>query len=414
MAEPTPAELIERAIELRPLLIADQAAVEERNNYSPELHERFQEAGFYRMFVPRRYGGLEADVPTFMRVVVEIARGCPSTAWCLALASNHALMVGSWFSEQAQDEVFGDGGFICASVASPLEGLATPVEGGWELNGKISFCSGIPYSTYFMGQALTPGPDPDGPPGPFLLFVAPRGAWRMLDDWGDILGLRGSGSQSIVFEQGRIPAHFAIENTFMVDIDVSAGTPGLALHGNPMYGGRPIGIFTMCLASVLVGAAYNALDEYRLQLESRLSLIQPMAPRRLDPDFQRWYGAGLAKTATAEAALRSCADQHMELCRRAVEDGVPYGFEDDVRLGCIAREVMVQAWETVQSDLVRTIGASLMRPGQRIERIFRDMAVGNAHRNTSLRDFSWRELGAANLGVPRPNPGGPLPGMGSG
>jgi alkylation response protein AidB-like acyl-CoA dehydrogenase len=90
--DPTPAELIERAIELRPLLIADQAAAEERSNYSPEMHERFQEAGFYRMFVPKRYGGLEVDVPTFMRVAVEIARGCPSTAWCLALASNHALM----------------------------------------------------------------------------------------------------------------------------------------------------------------------------------------------------------------------------------------------------------------------------------------------------------------------------------
>ena len=94
----------------------------------------------YRMFVPKRYGGLEVDVPTFMRVTAEIARGCPSTAWCLALASNHALMVGSWFPEQTQDEVFGDGRFVCASVASPLTEVATPTEDGWELNGKVAFC----------------------------------------------------------------------------------------------------------------------------------------------------------------------------------------------------------------------------------------------------------------------------------
>ena len=49
----------------------------------------------------------------------------------------------------------------------------------------------------------------------------------------------------------------------MINVDVEKGTPGLALHGSPMYGGRaPSGIFTMCLAAVLVGAAYNALDEY--------------------------------------------------------------------------------------------------------------------------------------------------------
>ena len=147
MPDPTPAELIERAIELRPLLVADQAATEERSNYSPEMHERFLEAGFYRMFVPKRYAGLEVDVPTFMRVALEISRGCPSTGWCLALASNHALMVGSWFPERTQDEVFGDGRFICASVASPLTEVATKVDGEWELRGRVAFCSGIPYST---------------------------------------------------------------------------------------------------------------------------------------------------------------------------------------------------------------------------------------------------------------------------
>jgi 3-hydroxy-9,10-secoandrosta-1,3,5(10)-triene-9,17-dione monooxygenase len=407
--DPTPAELIERAIELRPLLIADQAAAEERSNYSPEMHERFQEAGFYRMFVPKRYGGLEVDVPTFMRVAVEIARGCPSTAWCLALASNHALMVGSWFPEQTQDEVFGDGRFICASVASPLSEVATPADGEWELRGRVAFCSGIPYSTWFMGQALTPPPEPGGPPGPLMLYVAPRGVWRQLDDWGDILGLRGSGSQTIVFDGGRIPAHYVLENTFMVDIDVSQGTPGYALHENPMYAGRALSIFTMCLGAVCVGAAYNALDEYKEHLNTRSTLLPPFTPRRTDPDFQRIYGASLAKTATAEAALRSAADEYMELCRRSVDGGPAFTWEDDVRLGCICREVMVQTWETVQADLVRTIGASLMRPGQRIERIFRDLAVANAHRNTSLRDWQFRELAMANLGIPRELPGGPLP-----
>ena len=45
----------------------------------------------------------------------------------------------------------------------------------------------------------------------------------------------------------------------------------------------------------------------------------------------------------------NAADQHMELCRRFVDEGIPYSYADDHRIGCIAREVMIQAWETMQA-----------------------------------------------------------------
>jgi alkylation response protein AidB-like acyl-CoA dehydrogenase len=66
-------ELVEVARALRPRLVAEQAQTEERTYYSEEVHQALLEAGFYRMYVPRRYGGLEVDVPTFMRVGVELA-----------------------------------------------------------------------------------------------------------------------------------------------------------------------------------------------------------------------------------------------------------------------------------------------------------------------------------------------------
>jgi 3-hydroxy-9,10-secoandrosta-1,3,5(10)-triene-9,17-dione monooxygenase len=397
--ELTPKEMIARAVALRPKLIEQQAACEERTYYSEELHQDFLAAGFYRLYIPRRYGGYEFDVPTYMRVLLELARGCPSTSWCMGLAAAHALQVGSWFGEQAQSEIFGDGDFRAASVASPI-GPATRVDGGWELNGRTGYASGIPYSTHYMGQALMPESGEPGPPR-FLLFVAPRSEWHMLDDWGGLLGLKGSGSHTIVFEGGRIPAHWALENTFMVDVDSSNGTPGLELHGNPMYVGRAISCFTMSLAAVLVGAAYNALDEYETMMTTKSAPLPPFIPRKLDLDYQRYFGRALAKIATAEAALMNAADQHMELCRRFVDKGIPYSWGDDQRIGCIAREVMIQAWETMQSDIFRTAGSSAANRGERIERIYRDMSIGNSHRNTVLRDWAFRELGRATLGVPR-------------
>ena len=86
-----------------------------------------------------------------------------------------------------------------------------------------------------------------------------------------------------------------------------------------MYAGRALACFTMTLAAILVGAAYNALDEYQLLLE-KPTPIPPLVPRKLDLDYQRYFGRALAKISTAEAALMNCAEQHMELCRRFVDE----------------------------------------------------------------------------------------------
>jgi 3-hydroxy-9,10-secoandrosta-1,3,5(10)-triene-9,17-dione monooxygenase len=397
-------EMVARAVALRPKLIAEQAATEQRTYYSAEMHEAFLAAGFYHLYVPRRYGGYEFDVPTYVRVVREIARGCVSTAWCLGLAMNHALMVGSWWPHEAQDEIFAGGDFRCASVAAPV-GRAEAVDGGWEINGQVAFASGVPYSTFYMGQALLPA-SPDAAPGeppPLLLFVAPRAEWEMLDDWGDMLGLKGSGSHSIRFIGTRIPTSWGfVGNMLDVDVDVGGGTPGSRLHGNPMYSGRAVSIFTISLAAVMVGAAYNALDEYERLMRERKTPLPPFIPRVEDSDYQRWYGRALTHIATAEAATLKAAERHMELCRRNVE---AYTYGDDMLLGGIAREAMLMCWRVIDDDLWQTVGASVARDGERTTRVFRDMAVAAAHRNLQLRDTFYGDIGRAALGEPQRVPG---------
>jgi 3-hydroxy-9,10-secoandrosta-1,3,5(10)-triene-9,17-dione monooxygenase len=92
------------------------------------------------------------------------------------------------------------------------------------------------------------------------------------------MGLKGSGSNTIVFDHARIPAHWAIEDALMVDMDVSHGTPGLELHGNPMYAGRALCCFTMTLTAVAIGAAYQALDEYEEMLPQQADFAPADGP----------------------------------------------------------------------------------------------------------------------------------------
>jgi 3-hydroxy-9,10-secoandrosta-1,3,5(10)-triene-9,17-dione monooxygenase len=113
-AEPglTRAEVLARAEAMVPELVGRQAEVEERGFYAEDVHERFARNGFYRILVPRRYGGYEFGIETFFRVAMTLVRGCPSTGWMYSLGAAHALIAGTLFDERAQAELFGDGDFI--------------------------------------------------------------------------------------------------------------------------------------------------------------------------------------------------------------------------------------------------------------------------------------------------------------
>ncbi|MHA6969334.1 acyl-CoA dehydrogenase family protein (plasmid) [Glutamicibacter bergerei] len=393
-SEITAADLVAAAVAMRPELIERQGEVEERTFFDEIIHQKFIDSRLYDMYVPKLYGGLESDVPTFAKVTVELARGCMSTAWCFALSANHALQVASLYPKPVQDEVFAGRDFRAASTSAPTV-TATKVEGGYKLNGQVGYCSGIPYSTYYLGQAMVPGPD-----GPVMaMFLAPRDQFERLDDWGDTLGLKGTGSHSIRFTDSFIPDEYLIEDLNMVDMPVEGGTVGSELHNNGMYSGRGLVMFTLTLAAAVIGGGYNALDEFENQMRTKKTSLPPIVSRLEDADYQRYYGSALTKIATAEAALMNVAQQHMDLCNANAAGEKPYTFLDDFKLAGIARELILQVWETVERDLFRHVGSSAARNGERFERLFRDLAQASGHRNPLLRDPSYRTLTQFTLGL---------------
>jgi 3-hydroxy-9,10-secoandrosta-1,3,5(10)-triene-9,17-dione monooxygenase len=66
----TPDQFIERIIALRPMIRAQQEQADKNGGYTREVHEALLEFGGYGPVRPKRYGGYEFDVPTFLRVVV--------------------------------------------------------------------------------------------------------------------------------------------------------------------------------------------------------------------------------------------------------------------------------------------------------------------------------------------------------
>lgn len=391
----TPEEIIARAEAIASTLIERQDETEERTYYAGDTHEKFREAGLYRILVPRRYGGYEFGAETFVRVSLALSRACPSTGWMYTLGAAHALVVATVFDAQTQDEVFADGDFICPATVVP-GGFAEPApDGGWYINGTFGYCSGAPYASHFVGHALVQ-PDDGDEPRP-MMFIAPRGAWTRLDDWGSQLGLKGSGSHSLVFDNAHIPAHHALP-THMSQYSVRDGTPGGALHGNPMYTGGPLSFMLLESAILAVGVAAGGLDAYENLLRERTTQFPPIVGRAEDPDYQYWYGQATGLLATAEAALIGAVREWARMCG---EGPAAFTHERELRLGLIGREVVRLAWRAMEENVVPTAGSSAVRKGERLERVWRDMTALRGHAGVSvfLNAIANRDLTKTRLGV---------------
>jgi 3-hydroxy-9,10-secoandrosta-1,3,5(10)-triene-9,17-dione monooxygenase len=385
-------EMLARAEALRPALIERQEETERLARYPEATHRDFLDAGFYRLLTPRRYGGFELALPDFLRVMIEIARGCPSTGWSLCLPIGHTLLLASLYPEEVQDALLGEH-FIAASFGAPV-GEAVPAEGGWRLTGTWPYASGIAWSTHFMGQTTVPGEEKP------MLFVAPRSSWTMLDDWGDSLGLKGSASQSVRFDGGFVEERFCLHELVMVDIDVNEPTPGYLLHGNPIYAGRSLGLFLCELAAIAVGAGLAVLDEYERIITTRHTTWGPKLLRSQHADYQRHLGLGMGRIHMAQAAVLHMAEEWMELCRRGMEDGVPYGALEDHRIAVVTTQAAREVHAAVQ-DLFQMAGSTASRDGQRMQRYVRDLGTYWSHNTPSQYELLGQTLAMLHLGFPK-------------
>jgi len=392
----TPEALIERARSLRDELRERQALTEQLTHVSAEMHEAFLRAGFYRMVQPRRFGGYQFSLRTFDQVIIEIARGCPSTGWQLSLASGHAIVIGGRFGEQAQAEIFGpDGDFRSPLPVAPT-GRAVRTDCGYVVNGRWDYASGCTVSTHFLGMAMID--QGDGQPlMPGLVCVPDN--WEVLDNWGTAIGMRGSGSNSVVVHDAVIPDRYVVPGDIM-NLDLAGGTLGGRLHGDAMYAGQTLSYFSLELVPVIVGTAWAAVDEYRDLVTTRSSPLPPMRLRREMPEHQRNFGLAVGRTEAAQRILLQGADDYVAAAQRGLSGGAPFTALEDRRLSLSLREAGLMACDVVEM-LAAASGTSASADGQRMQRYLRDVMVYRTHINA--QQGAWAaDVGAALLGAESP------------
>ncbi|HEY0362580.1 MAG TPA: hypothetical protein VGC83_09895 [Solirubrobacteraceae bacterium] len=381
-------ELVARAAAMRDTLRGRQAECEALGRLPDETNGDYIEAGFFRVIQPRRFGGFELGLQAFLRVAVELSRGCPSSGWVYALTAGHAHTVTMW-PEQGQIELFGDGEFRCP--LSNLPARAVRVDGGYRLDGWWDYGSGCDTATHFIGGVAV-----EGEPGHTRWAAFPRAAYSIVDNW-DTLGMRGTGSRRVVVEDLLVPEHHTVASP-NPERPVPE-FPGRAVHENPIYrGGTIMPLLVSEPAAVAVGIAQGAIDHYIEILQTRRQYGPASPLRRELTMFQRDLGQATALVDTAEAALMQMAATWTAQAHAVVERGIETTDEDQRRLLMICQQIVELCAEAV--DIVfRTAGTSATRKGEAIERCFRDVNMIRTH-VTMQFDRTFENVGQMRLGLP--------------
>ncbi|NKB45413.1 MAG: hypothetical protein GKS03_14170 [Alphaproteobacteria bacterium] len=251
-------ELLSKARDLVPVL-KDRAVETENLRRIPDATMAdFRDAGFCRLYTPKRFGGLELDWGAHCTVAEEIARGCGSSAWLVAVVLSHSWMVAR-FDEAAQQVVLaGDPDAVIASAFAGKSEM-TRVEGGYQLSGTWAFASGIHHASWtIVGAPVVT--DENLPPGvrpPYRMALLKADQYEILDDW-HAAGLKGTGSNSLKVVDQFVPD----ELTILSDDMTGAAPAGAALHESYIYGVEFVPYLESSFVGPLIGVAKGALADY--------------------------------------------------------------------------------------------------------------------------------------------------------
>jgi 3-hydroxy-9,10-secoandrosta-1,3,5(10)-triene-9,17-dione monooxygenase len=250
------AAMIARARAIVPALRGRAAMTEELRRLPPETEKDFHETGLFRVLQPKRVGGAEFDYVALIDLAEVIATADASAAWTLANLASHHWMLGM-FDSQAQDMVWsGDANTLIASSFVFPAGRARKVDGGYRLQGRWPFSSGVDCCAWNMLAGIVSSDDEvDGIE--YRVFLVPRQDYTIIDTW-NVSGLRGTGSNEVVIDDVFVTDAMTVS---VADID-GGPSPGSAVNANPLYTLPVFALFPYVLSGVALGNAQVCLDDY--------------------------------------------------------------------------------------------------------------------------------------------------------
>jgi 3-hydroxy-9,10-secoandrosta-1,3,5(10)-triene-9,17-dione monooxygenase len=379
-------ELVAEARALAPLLAEHAAQTDREGRLAPASEQALRDGDFFKLLVPRRYGGLEVSISTAVDVLAELAHGCGSSAW-VAGVLNTAAFYTALLPDAVRDEVWGDDGdaSLCV-VANVVPGAARWHPDGLVLNGRWAPASGVEQANWVcVGVQVV---DEDGAVRHPAVAMVPRREVSVQASW-DVAGMRGTASNTIVAEDVVVP------HAHLVPLPaVLSGAYVDAHPDEPVYASTASSVSVLCLTAPVLGLAEAALAHGLARLGTGKALSHSTYAHAVDaPSIQTTMAQATSLVDTARLHLRRAAQDVDRAAARGAYLDVPGRAR--VRMDCVT--VATRSREAVGLAL-DAAGASSFASANPLQRIWRDLETASRH--ASLNPGLVHEIyGRALLGI---------------
>jgi len=373
---------IARALRLAEVFAARAPAHDRDASFPFENFADLSREGLLALTVPAALGGVGAGARDAARVLGIIGKADPSTALVLSMHYiQHLVMARStrWPARLARKlarETIEGVALINAlrvepELGSPARGglpatIARRTETGWRLSGRKIYSTGAPILKWYVVWART-----DEAETRVGLFLVPAGlpGTRIEESW-DHLGLRASGSHTVVFD----------DVVFPLDHEIDVRKPDDWKAPDPTQAT----VHTIFVAAIYDGIARAARDWLITFLKERVpaNLGAPLATL---PRVQEVLGGIEARLAVNARLIESFAadfDRGFQLS--AIESNI------------VKLTVTNNAVKAVEDALSLTSNHGLSRTNP-LERHYRDVLCGRVH--TPQDDSTRISAGRHALGV---------------
>ncbi|WP_420464670.1 acyl-CoA dehydrogenase family protein [Panacagrimonas sp.] len=363
------------------------------NSFPHAMAARVRELRLPGLNIPKRYGGWGADIATTARCVELLAYGDPA----ITLGFNMHFGVigffrGMWSAEHqarffpgvAQHGHLFDGAYseTRAGVMGLADTRAVPVEGGYRVSGRKSWGTLSLVADFHTFNATVTNPNGELPgdhaerAAREVMLVCPATApgVRIEKTW-DALGMRASGTETVVFEDVFVP---------QADLVSAAFRPGLFAN---------LEWQTLSFASIYLGLARRAYDETLAILrKKRLGAVSEAADVKLSEQQLVQVGIGEMRVLIETAA--NC----IEVAATRLNEDRDLPADPSLRLGWLEIPKVVSTENAIRVvDIgMRLVGGGAFRRGHVLEKLYRDARSGPFHPLTT--DQLMQHLGRAELG----------------
>ncbi len=372
-------EMMRRVAAISPLLAANSPACDRARQVVPDSMRAMVEAGMFRIPQPARVGGFELSLRTLADAVSGLSEACPSSGWVLMVMGAHHWCMGS-FSEAAQEDVFGAGrdGLVAGTLS--WQGTAAAAPGGWRINGRWQFASGVDHAEWVMvgcANAETGGPG--------VHVVIPRGEIAVDDTW-HVMGLKGTGSKDLVANDLFVPAHRAIDTRALF----GGTSPHARNHRTNLYRVSAEAMLSLSVATAVLGSGKCALNQFIERTRHRKVILTGAAKAEHAPTQVR--------VAEAEAEIR-CADllihDALDEFDRLIAAGEGQSLQSRMRVKWQAAYAAELCRRAAMRMFSGSGAHSVYEPGP-LQTAFRNINVGAQHASIDF-DTSAEQYGRMRL-----------------